>query len=992
MPTIEVEGLGNVEIAGVEPTPEEAEAIKKAVAQRAANPPRGLVTDTVMQAVGGVRDAAQNMLNLTARPAAWLEERFPLQPNEPFKPIMLPAVPEAETTTGGIVRGLTQFIVPYLGAMKVVGLGQSAFSTFARLEGTAILTEQAVFDPFDAKLSDLVEQFPVLSNPVTQFLQADPDDTEAEARLKLALESTGVGVLSAAFGSMLKGLRSLKNGNVKQAMTEIEEARRAVPTIDNAPPPQAFLGNDARIQDFAVNINLNKLETSDDVKHVLEVTADSFDGRISEARRGVVTDEQLEQLAKDTGLTVDEITSRETGTAWNAERILAARQMMAASAERLLGAAKKAADSGLEADLLAYKDALNVHLGIQEQVSGLAAEAGRALRQFQLMAGGNVEELMNRAGTRRSLRDGAAMLSQLDDVGEITQLAKALDKPTAMDKALEVWINFLLSGPQTHAVNALSNTLTGLWSLPEHWLAAGIGAVRRTEDRETFHEVFSRTLGWFQGARDGFSLAARAFVTEEPSDVFSKLDASRQRAIGGRTGEFVRIPGRALVASDEFFKSIGYRMELNARATKSALDAGLSPRTREFAEHVQNIIANPPDDIALAAIDNARYLTFTKPLEGVSKHILSAERELPILRLVMPFVRTPTNIVRFASERTPFGLLMRETRNATGADLDRQMAKIGLGSMAGVSVAAMAVEGKITGSGPSDPVARNMLRETGWQPYSVALAQPDGTTRYVQYSRIEPLGILFGLAADYAQIAGQMEEEERDSIAAMITSSISQNLTDKTFFKGLSDLIEAVNDPDRFMDAYLRNLAGTAVPTGLAQAARTIDPVLRDTRTALDRIKSRIPGYSDDVPARLNLWGEPIVLSGGLGPDIVSPLYSSTTRFDAATNELVRLDLFPRLPQRVMDGEEIPQDEYWTFVRNAGRLAHDQVVQLVSTDQWRRLDNLPETQRSILRGLIQENRNTARSILRMRLGKPLSRQQQEILEQFGVTLEPEVAE
>lgn len=1002
MGVINVEGLGRVEIAGTSPTPEETAAIKARLADLKGNPPRSLWKEIPLQVAGGVRDAAQNLLNTVGNKPAGdpynpMYFRSPIDvgriagrglrdmvigPGEPFKPITLPEVPSAETMTGGIVRGVSQFLIPFTAALKTVGLGQGALQGFARMEGISLLTEQSVFDPFDERLSNLFEQFPMLQNPITAYLKAEPDDTEAEARMKMALESAGLGVLGASLSASVKGLKYLKRGKTKEAMEAIAKAREALPAIDEAPPPQAYLGSDARIRDFAVNINLKNASNSNELKNVLQVTADAFEGRIEEARRGIVTDEQVRQLAQETGLTVDELLSRQKGEAWNAERILAARQMLNSSAKNLLDAAKKAAGTGAEADLLAYKDAVALHLGVQEQVSGLAAEAGRALRQYTQMAGGDLTDLFARIGNPKTLREQATLLSQLDDVGSLTAAAKALDEPTLTDKALEVWINFLLSGPQTHVVNALSNTLTGLWSLPEHFLAAGIGAVRRTPDRETFGEVASRAFGWLQGSKEGFSLAKKAFLSEQPSDLFSKLDTGADRAIGGRVGEFVRLPGRALVTADEFFKSIGYRMELNAQAYRSALDAGLSPRTREFAEHMQKIIADPPQELKEAAIDNARYLTFTKPLEGVSKHILAAEREIPMLRVVMPFVRTPTNIVRYAGERTPFGLFMRETKNATGADLDRQIAKMALGSMAGASVAALAAQGKVTGSGPSDPVAMSILRETGWQPYSFVFDQPDGSKKYVAYNRVEPLGILFGLSADFAQIAGEMDEEERDSIAAMISASIAQNLTDKTFFSGLSDVIEAANDPERFMGAYLRNLAGTAVPTGVAQVTRTVDPVLRDTRTALDRIKSRIPGYSEDVPARLNLWGEPIILSGGLGPDLVSPLYSSHSKFDAATNELVRLELYPRLPQRTLEGEEIPQEEYWTYVRNAGRLAHPQVTALVTSPQWHTLDKLPETQRSIIRQVIDENREVARTVLRFRLGKPLNRQQQEIIDQM----------
>ena len=77
-------------------------------------------------------------------------------------------------------------------------------------------------------------------------------------------------------------------------------------------------------------------------------------------------------------------------------------------------------------------------------------------------------------------------------------------------------------------------------------------------------------------------------------------------------GEFVRLPGRALLAGDELFKSVGYRMELNARAFRQAASEGLEGD--DMARRIDEIIRNPPEDVRLASIDAGRYQTFTKPL------------------------------------------------------------------------------------------------------------------------------------------------------------------------------------------------------------------------------------------------------------------------------------------------------------------------------------------------------------------------------------------
>ena len=53
----------------------------------------------------------------------------------------------------------------------------------------------------------------------------------------------------------------------------------------------------------------------------------------------------------------------------------------------------------------------------------------------------------------------------------------------------------------------------------------------------------------------------------------------------------------------------------------------------------------------------------------------------------------------------------------------------------------------------------------------------------------------------------------------------------------MSDLVEAVHDPDRYGERYIQRLAGTMIPTGVAQVARVQDPVLREARSVLDHIK-----------------------------------------------------------------------------------------------------------------------------------------------------------
>src|SRR3546814_8753482 len=89
-------------------------------------------------------------------------------------------------------------------------------------------------------------------------------------------------------------------------------------------------------------------------------------------------------------------------------------------------------------------------------------------------------------------------------------------KARTRDKRNEIWINALLAGPKTHAVNIASNVLTSLWTLPEQAIAPGIGAVSRSPNRVLLRDVAARAMGMMQGAREGLKLARRAFISGEP--------------------------------------------------------------------------------------------------------------------------------------------------------------------------------------------------------------------------------------------------------------------------------------------------------------------------------------------------------------------------------------------------------------------------------------------------------------------------------------------
>ena len=53
------------------------------------------------------------------------------------------------------------------------------------------------------------------------------------------------------------------------------------------------------------------------------------------------------------------------------------------------------------------------------------------------------------------------------------------------------------------------------------------------------------------------------------------------------------------------------------------------------------------------------------------------------------------------------------------------------------------------------------------------------------------------------------------------------------------------------------------------------DTILETANTLMEKIKAKTPSLSEDLPPRRNLWGDPIVLGGAWGWEMVSPIYVS---------------------------------------------------------------------------------------------------------------------
>lgn len=725
----------------------------------------------------------------------------------------------------------------------------------------------------------------------------------------------------------------------------------------------------------AVNINLKYLDAPEKVNQTIVDLANMMPEHVAAARRDVQTWDQTRRLAEELGLTPGDLLAREVGEGWNAESIYAARMMLATARDDVDKLAEKVnTRTATPEDLIEFRQMLGTYAGIQQQIHGLAAEAGRALNQFKIAAQSGelrkrqLDAMLDTYG-HASTERLAELWSVLDDPAQKAKFAKDANNAKTIDMVLEYWINALLSAPSTHAVNILGNTLTAMWGMGEKAAAIGVSQTRMLfggQPGVAPTELAAEFWGLYRGSMDGFKLAWQVLKTREPTDPLSKVEARKHQAITGESvtslvnegikkggkaaswmlkrdditpmeleeagwigrgadalGTFIRYPGVALMAEDEFFKSVAYRMELNALAARQAHQEGLTGV--EAADRITAILKDPPETMHVAAMDHAHYRTFTQKL-GASSSIQKFLSDAPIFRFIMPFVRTPVNITKYSFERIPgLNLLVKRSREELfsndPARRDIAMGKLAMGtmfmtaSMPFISEHFENVEGpfEITGASPSDPALRSQWRRNH-QEYSIRIGD-----EWYAYNRADPLGQMLGILADSVRIMRNADHDTLDEYSVAIVHAISNNLINKTYMSGIADFFEVFTSFDeQKWQKYVKRQAASFIPNIVRRAETQIDPTVRLTESVVEEFCARIPGCSKDLPPMRNLWGDPIE-SRAFGPEFVSPIFNMSGKYSAIDKELDRLQYPIRMPSRHMMGIKLNEKQYSDYVLLQGK-------------------------------------------------------------------------
>ena len=660
----------------------------------------------------------------------------------------------------------------------------------------------------------------------------------------------------------------------------------------------------------------------------------------------------------------------------------------------------------------------------------------------------------------------------------------------AMMVTTEFFINSILGAARTHVTNLMSAGILGpLLSVEK--MVGGAWVRNNKTYRQGLRELLeintgvmdSLKLAW-KATRGGKPiLDPEAAFRDDPAAALGVIRARNfgldPNSVSGKTvdwiGKFVRLPSAILRGSDEFVKQMTARVTVRSSLIEEGIAKGLSVEdaVRQAEERMERILVdgqfatrevlqvkalkeaetagartaaqkrafidryvNERIDEGVSklqeeALARAREVTLTTPLESgtITGDLSRVLNQHPIFRLIVPFVRTPVNIAKFAGQRldaiTPVKAILanrfpsqfqaleesrlRNARALASGDPGQRAELVGR-YMTGMSLtvlgATLASSGMITGRGPDDPELRRAMMDAGWQPYAIKIG--DG---YLQYLRADPIATFLGLMADFWETTalGEADDDpDRMPILAAIATTVSNNITQRTFLQGIQQLVDALADPRRKMPALLEQYAGTVIPNSLAQLTLLAgDDLAHESYTMIDRIRSRVPFLSKTAPVRRNVLGEPVRSLPARTSDAIgrfltmfSPLTYTEVSDDVLVKEFAQLrhGFNPPRPRylgldlrdvEVRDGQNAYDrwQELHGQVRLRGKTLRQALREAIRDPEYRRLDPAssitgPSPRVNVLNRIIRKYRQAA--LEQLMKEAPLLRRELLRREQFKV--------
>lgn len=500
---------------------------------------------------------------------------------------------------------------------------------------------------------------------------------------------------------------------------------------------------------------------------------------------------------------------------------------------------------------------------LSKTVKSYASFAGRLLGVHNVEIQGAEDNLMmkligkmEKAGADLDGLVEQAKGVDFNDYNQATDFYRKHVKATVGEMLSEFRYANLLSSPKTHIVNTFSNAFQGFVLEPIAKTAdiayENVASFLTGKERQRF---FSEVPSYYKNALSSMPKAfGEAINVIRGNRKMTNLDLQHIPTKAKILKPF-QVVTRALEAMDVFFQTAigsGETGALNLAARK----VGAPENTADIASKVDTFSKKALFRNELDTTNKTGQGKILSGIDTITNAILEVRKKVPGTGWIIPFVKTPMNILKRGFEYSPLGYtnMVGNTRKS------EQVVRSTIGSLVTVAAASLAFNGQTTWGVPTDTKERELFYASGRQPYSIKVGD-----RWYSYSKLGPIAYPLAMGAAVGYYWNDNKTAQTDSTLDKIGSVLGGTVgffSDQSYVQSIGNLIDSIQG-DKKIENIIGSVATQYVPLSslLRWVDGMVDPIFRKTgkgmEGVIDNIKKGIPGLSQSLEPYTDPKGNP---------------------------------------------------------------------------------------------------------------------------------------
>ena len=549
-------------------------------------------------------------------------------------------------------------------------------------------------------------------------------------------------------------------------------------------------------------------------------------------------------------------------------------------------------------------------------------------------------------------------------------IVKQMPEPTKMQKAVRKWNEWrylaMLGNPRTHIRNIFGNALFAPMVNGKN--AIGI-ALERTlsKDNRTKARLTAKDKATIEFAKFDFDTVN----AEESKSSKNKYNESLNR----------------LDVEEKVFKNKALEW---ARKTNSNLlewedtKAKRKRYSKSFAQFIkargwdyQNLTDSQLDSARNYAMREATRATFQDTSEVANALNKFSHQNIATEVLVeglLPFKKTPINILKRGVEYSPFGIAKGITELAWDVKKGNMNASQAIDTLScGLSGTAMMMVGVLLSSlgvltsTSDDDKEGEFDKLSGNQEYALQFFGKSYTIDW-----IAPLSMPLFIGAEIENAVERGDADNGAGIGRVLDAltGISDPMFNLSMLQGINSSIKTVRYSDNpTIDLAANTVSGylgQGIPTILGQTARTVDTTRRNSYytpkdsaagklidKTIKKTAAKIPGVSMLLEPYIDKWGNEQVADNWVlnaFENFASPGYYSENTNDSVTEEMARLykatsdtGVVPHSAKSSLstggNTYRLSEKEYTQYQKTLGKASHEQLQKLINSTAYSNMSN-----------------------------------------------------